>query len=465
MDLKKIISQGESETVEFKKSLSESKEIIKTISAFANTKGGRIFVGVSNSGKVISVEIGKDTIERLANQITQNTDPKVHPHIIIEKINDKQVIIVKVKESSDHLILAFGRPYKRVGKSTLRMGKDEYERSILEKHKDKLYFDSQICKEATLADIDKEKIKWFLKKTKAERNLNIDYSTSSVEILKRINLLIDNKPTNTAILMFSKNPQRFFIQSEIRCARFKGMKAVKPFIDMKVIDGSIYEQIDQTEKFILFNIKKAAWIEPGKIERQEKWEYPPDAIREAIINAIAHRDYYSSANVHISIFDDRIEIWNPGKLPPPLTPKNLKEEHKSIPVNPSLANLLFLIKYIERWGTGTNDIIKWCREEDLPEPIFKEVTGGFAVVLRKFQVPENLESLELNERQKKAIEYIISQKNRITNNEYRKLFPGITDRTVLNDLRDMVKKEILVKVGKTKNTFYQFRNNSEIIPK
>jgi len=98
---------------------------------------------------------------------------------------------------------------------------------------------------------------------------------------------------------------------------------------------------------------------------------------------------------------------------------------------PSLANLLFLIKYIERWGTGTNDIIKWCREEDLPEPIFKEVTGGFAVVLRKFQIPENLELLELNERQKKVIEYI-SQKNRITNNEYRKLFPGITDRTVLN---------------------------------
>jgi len=160
MDLKKTISQGESETVEFKKSPSESKEIIKTISAFANTKGGTIFTGVSNS--------------------------------------------------------------------TLQMSKDEYERSILEKHKDKLYFDSQICKEATLADIDKEKIKWFLKKAKAERNLNIDYTASPSEALKRLNLLIDNKPTNTAILMFGKNPQRFFIQSEIRCARFKGIKAVKP---------------------------------------------------------------------------------------------------------------------------------------------------------------------------------------------------------------------------------------------
>ena len=385
MDLKKIISQGESETVEFKKSPSESK----------------------------------------------------------------------VKESSDHLVLAFGRPYKRVGKSTLQMSKDEYERSILEKHKDKLYFDSQICKEATLADIDKEKIRWFLKKAKAERNLNIDYTASPSEALKRLNLLIDNKPTNTAILMFGKNPQRYFIQSEIRCARFKGIKAVKPFIDMKVINGSIYEQIDQVEKFILFNIKKAAWIEPGKIERQEKWEYPPDAIRKAIINAIAHRDYYSPANVHVSIFDDRIEIWNPGKLPPPLTPKDLKEEHKSIPVNPSLANLLFLIKYIERWGTGTNDIIKWCREEDLPEPIFKEVTGGFAVVLRKFQIPENLESLELNERQKKAIEYL-KKYRKITNREYQNLCPDVNRETLRKDLNDLINKKAIIRKGEKKGIYYEF---------
>ena len=452
MNLKKIISQGESETVEFKKSLSESKEIIKTISAFANTKGGRIIVGVSNYGKVLGVEIGKDTVERLANQITQNTDPKVHPRITVEKIDEKQIIIIKVKESSDHLVLAFGRPYKRIGKSTLRMSKDEYEILILEKHKDKLYFDSQICKEATLKDIDKEKIRWFLKKAKAERNLNINSSALPSEALKRLNLLIDNKPTNTAILMFSKNPQRFFIQSEIRCARFKGMKAVKPFIDMKVIEGSVYEQIDQAEKFILFNIKKAAWIEPGKIERQEKWEYPPDAIREAIINAIAHRDYYSSANVHISIFDDRIEIWNPGKLPPPLTPKDLKEEHKSIPVNPSLANLLFLIKYIERWGTGTNDIIKWCREEDLPEPIFKEVTGGFAVVLRKFQIPENLESLELNERQKKAIEYLKIHKN-ITRKIYIEI-NNISPRQANKDLNDLLEKKLIRKQGRGRAISY-----------
>ena len=189
MNLKKIISQGESETVEFKKSPSESKEIIRTISAFANTKGGTIFTGVSNSGNALGVEIGNDTIERLVNQITQNTDPKVHPHITVEKIDEKQIIVIKVKESSDHLVLAFGRPYSRVGKSTLQMSRDEYERSILEKHKDKLYFDSQICKEAALGDIDNIKVKRFLERASFERRLEINPNITPKEALGKLNLI------------------------------------------------------------------------------------------------------------------------------------------------------------------------------------------------------------------------------------------------------------------------------------
>jgi ATP-dependent DNA helicase RecG len=194
MDLKKIIFQDESKTVEFKKSPGESKEIIKTISAFSNTKGGRIFVGVSNSGKVLSVEIGKDTIERLANQI-----------------------------------------------STLRISKDEYERLILEKHKDKLYFDSQICKEATLADIDNIKVKRFLERASFERRLDINPDINPKETLEKLNLIKKDKLTNAAILLFGKNPQKFFLQAETRCARFKGTEPLE-FIDMKVFGGNIIDQ-------------------------------------------------------------------------------------------------------------------------------------------------------------------------------------------------------------------------------
>jgi len=204
----------------------------------------------------------------------------------------------------------------------------------------------------------------------------------------------------------------------------------------------------------LNNIRKAAWTVSGQVEREERWEYPPDAIREGITNAVAHRDYSSTANVHVSIFDDRIEVWNPGTLPEPLTPEDLKKEHKSIPINPLIAHALFLIKYIERWGTGTNDIIRNCVDSGLPEPVFKEEAGGFAVVLRKSKIPE-LSELELNERQKKAIEYI-KEHDRITNREYQILCPFVTRETLRKDLNDLITKEIIVKRGVKRGVFYEF---------
>jgi ATP-dependent DNA helicase RecG len=220
----------------------------------------------------------------------------------------------------------------------------------LAKRADRIMFDDQICRQATLEHISEEKVRWFLRKAKGERNLDVDPQISLEEALEKLGLIIDGKLTNAVVLMFGKAPQRYFVQSEVRCARFKGTKAVKPFIDMKVMDGAVYEQIDQAEKFVLFNMKKAAWVEPGKIERQEKWEYPPEAIREAITNAVAHRDYFSSGNVQIRIFDDRIEVWNPGCLPEGLTVEKLKGKHESKPRNKLIARMFFLIKYIRAMG-------------------------------------------------------------------------------------------------------------------
>ncbi len=450
-ELLELIRRKETESVEFKSGLSDINDIVETVSAISNIKGGKIFVGVSNSGKVLGIEIGKDTIERLTNKIVNNTEPKVYPSISVKKIDKKNIIIIDIPRSTD-TVLAFGRAFKRVGKSTVKMSKDEYEKLILEKKR--VYWDEQIC-EAGLEDINEEKIRWFLRKAKLERNLDIYPEISLKEALEKLNLIKNKKLTNAAILMFGKNPQRFFLQAETRCARFKGTKPIKPFLDMKVLGGTAYEQIDEAEKFVLSNIKKEAWIESGKIERQEKWEYPPDAIREAITNAVAHRDYSSTANTHISIFNDRIEIWNPGKLPEPLKPEDLKKIHKSIPVNPLLASALFLIKYIERWGTGTNDIIEYCLKHGLPEPIFKEETGGFAAILRKSKIPEELEELKLNERQRAAIEYI-KKHGRITNRDYQKLCPNVTRETLRKDLKDLIDKNIIVKRGVKRGVFYEF---------
>jgi len=333
--LRRLIRDLESENIELKPSLSQMREIVESAAAFAGAKGGKIIVGVDDKGNVLGVQIGKDTIETLANKIRDNTDPVIYPGISVVEEKNKNVIVIGVKESHRKPVLAFNRPFKRVGKSTVRMNRDEYERTILEGHRDKLRFDSEICKEATLEDIDEEKVRWFLRKAKKERGFDVDPEICAEEALMRLKLLKGDKLTNSAVLLFGKQPQNLFLQDRIRCARFKGVTPID-FIDMKIIEGNLFDLLDATEKFILSHIRKAAKIVMFK--REEAWEYPPDAIREAIVNALIHRDYWVSGNIRVGIYDDRVEITNPGELLEPLTPEMLKKEHESILRNPLLAN-------------------------------------------------------------------------------------------------------------------------------
>ena len=421
MDLKKLISNTESETIEFKESTGEWKEIIETISAFSNT------------------------------------DPKIHPSITIEKIKGKFIIIVEIKESSDHLVLAFGRPYKRVGRSTVRMSKDEYERLILEKHKEKLYFDSDICKEAKLKDINKERLLWFLKEARVHRGLDIEDGLSMEEILERLKVLKERRLTNSAILLFGVNPQKFFLQTLIKVIRFRGSDVTEDMLDFKTIEGDILIQIKKLEDFIFEHIPKQAWIEEGKLQRQEKWLYPPKAIREALANALAHRDYGTTSSIQVRIFDDRLEIWNPGGLPPGLTIEKLKKKHTSIPRNPLIAKAFFWVKYVEEVGTGTNKIIRWCKEWKLPEPEFEDTGTDFVVTLRKSKLTdEYLLSLNLNERQRTAIGYL-KQNRFITNREYREI-NKIGKVISAKELNIMVEKKILRRIGKGRIIKYELND-------
>jgi len=456
MNLEKIVLHGESETLEFKKSTGEWKEIIKTISAFSNTKGGTILIGINDSGKIKGVDIGKNTLEDLANKIKENTDPKIYPHITTKVIDGKSIIIIDVKEASDHLILAFGRPFRRVGKSTMRMSKDEYENLILEKYKDKLQFDTQVCPKATIRDIDKEKVRWFLRKAKEERNYDIDPETPIKEALKRLNLIQDEKLTNTAILLFGKGPQRFFPQVKIRAGRLKGAEGLD-FIDMKILEGTIPELREKAMQFIMDHIRHAVFFDANR--RYDRWEYPLRAVEEVLNNALAHRDYFSNADIQLSIYDNRIEVWNPGELPKPLTPEDLRRKHKSIPRNKILADKLFLIKFIEQWGKGTNRVIDDMSRNNLPEPEFQNFSGGFDVTLlglgKSFEKEiekEKLHKLEINKRQKNAIEYLKREKT-ITRQIYCQI-NNIGDTYAKKELKELMLKKVVRKIGKGRSTCY-----------
>jgi ATP-dependent DNA helicase RecG len=451
-----LIQNGESEILEFKESKGEWKEIIKTISAFANTRGGAVLVGISNKGEISGVRIGKRTIEDLTNKIKENTDPKIFPGISVEKIDGESVILIKVEESVSKPLFAFDRTYKRVGKSTVRATSEEIRKMALKGKK--VYWDGLICEEATLKDIDEDKVRWFIKEARKQRGLNISEDTLAEEVLVRLKLIKNGKITNASGLLFTKEPK--FLQTEVKSMRISGKEPDKPNIDFQTIEGTVFDLIDKAEEFVLRNIRKSIWLVPGKVQREEKYEYPPDAVREAIVNAIAHRDYESPSKVQVRVFDDYIEIWNPGRLPEGWTVERLKQKHESIPKNPLLFKQLFWVKYVEDVGGGTIDMIQGCREWGIPEPDFADTGTAIVVTFRKsILTPSILEELGLNRRQIKAMNFI-KKYNRITTREYCSLFNVARD-TANRDLNELLKKGIIKRKGSGPQTYY-IRSNISI---
>lgn len=452
----------ESETVELKRSLAETPAVLETISAFSNTKGGTIYIGIEedkdgSAKKMVGVNIKGREIEILVDRIRQNTDPVVYPSVGVEEIESVEVIVIKVEESPFKPVFAKRNCFKRVGKSNRRLTSEEIRR--MSKDSVGHNITELVCEDATLDDIDEEKVRMFLRKAKVERNFAVDLEASLEENLERLKLFKNGKLLNAAILLFGKNPQDFLLQARVRCARYKGTTAID-FIDLKVLEGDIIDQVNTSEKFVLSHIKKAAKIVLFK--REEVWEYPPDALREAIVNAICHRDYSFPGNVKIAVYDDRVEITSPGGLPEPLTPAKLKKRHDSIPRNRLIANNFFLIRNIEQWGTGTNKIVKWCVEHGLEEPDFKNIGGGFEVLFYAPRdilalIPEkgkiDLKEMGLNERQIEVLKLMVNGNKSMTNKEYRRLF-DVSDRTALRELKALLDKKLVKRVGKRKGAIY-----------
>jgi predicted HTH transcriptional regulator len=244
-------------------------------------------------------------------------------------------------------------------------------------------FDKSADSKATLSDLSDEKIDWFVNRARAERNFPLAIDSGKDKILAHLNLLNNGRVTNAAILLFGQQPQRFFLTSEIKCAHFHGTRVEKPIPFYQVYKGNLFELVDQAVNFVLSKIDYAVGTRSHSAIAPTAYEIPPEVIEEAIVNAVAHRDYDSTASVQVMLFSDRLEISNPGQLPLQLTINKLKEDHASYPKNPLLAEVLYLAHYIERMGTGIQDIIKRCKEYGLPEPDFKMRDGFVATIYRK----------------------------------------------------------------------------------
>ena len=243
-------------------------------------------------------------------------------------------------------------------------------------------FDAAPCLKASLDDLDAEQMSRFIRTARSARAFPLTEGASTEELLVHLNLLNDGKPTNAAMLLFGKSPQRFLISFEVRCAHFHGTEVAKPIPSYQVYKGTAFQLVDQAVDFVLSKIALSVGTRAESVQAPVAYEIPKEVVTEAIVNAVAHRDYTSNASVQVMLFTDRIEVLNPGRLPPPLTLEQLRVAHASIPNNPLIAESLYLAQYIERMGTGTLDMISRCRDAGLPEPEFTDSSGFKTTIWR-----------------------------------------------------------------------------------
>ncbi len=464
-DIAARLAQGEGETLEFKRSVAELDQVVETVAALANTRGGLVLIGIGPGGEVVGVELGLVTGERIANRITGNTDPVIYPSVEVAEVAGRKVFAIIVPESDNKPHLAFGRAFKRVGATTVQMRRDEYERLLSLRRQ--VPYDRREAPEATPDDIDQGKVRWYLELAARERNIPVDLALPVIENLKRLGLATERDGrlvlTIAALLFFGKRPRHFAPHSMIRLARFQGTTPSN-FIDRLDCVDTLPEMIDEAERFVLRNTRVAAKV--TGFERREIAEYPYAAVREAIANAVAHRDYdREDVEVRVSIFADRIEVQSPGRLPAPLTLETLGEEYALR--NRVIAELLFNIRYIERWNTGILRMRQLMRQHGLPEPIFAEVGQTFKVT---FQGPgdrildliseagvTDLHALGLNERQVRALAVMVNEGRELTNREYREMF-SITDRSALRDLTRLTTLGLVRRLGEGRTVRYTSGN-------
>jgi ATP-dependent DNA helicase RecG len=318
-------------------------------------------------------------------------------------------------------------------------------------------FDGSLCEGATLRDIDNKAVADFVETAETAGRLKLKGSRASKAVLQNFNLLREGNPTNAAMLLFGKDPRRFFSNIQVHCFHFHGTVKQKPIASQQPYEGRLIEVIDEAVEFVLGKIDRHVGTRAESVQVPVTFEIPRPVILEAIVNAVAHRDYRSNGFVQVIIFSDRMEIWNPGELPPGLTPDQLREPHGPMPRNPLIAEPLYRIKYVEKAGTGTTDMIADCRNAGLPEPDFEQRGPCFVVtVWRDWLTDEVLAGYHLNERQMRAVAHV-KKTGKITNSEYQGIL-GVAKRTAHRDLFVLVEKGLLLKVGtRGKGTFYRLQ--------
>ncbi|MEE8584852.1 MAG: helix-turn-helix domain-containing protein [Acidobacteriota bacterium] len=436
MDLVDLLKRPEGKTLEFKRDLSTPEGVLRTIVAFANTAGGTLLVGIEDKSRhVRGVRDPLDLEERLANLISDLIVPRLVPDLEILRWHRAHVVAVRVYPSPSRPYYLKrqgleGGVYVRVGSTNRRAEGDLVEE--LRRFARGEAFDEQPMPGFDSEALDFQAASEFFKPVRKLRRA--DFET--------LRLVVDNQgrkvPTIGGMLLFGRDRERHFPDAWIQAGRFQGIDKSR-IVDRAEIHSLPVRAVEEAIAFVKKHSLYGAEI--GEVRRRDRWNLPPVVVREAVINAVAHADYAQhGAPIRLSIFDDRLEVENPGLLPFGLTVEDL---HRGISKlrNRVIGRVFHALGLIEQWGSGVQRMIAACRDAGLAAPVFEEIATRFRVTVST----QLTQPPALNETDQAILDPLASGEGLLTS-EIAKLI-GLTPRATRTRLARLVERGLLREVG------------------
>ncbi len=427
---------AESQNIEYKQSWRD--EYLNWICGFANANGGTIFIGKDDGGKTVGVADAKKLLEDIPNKVRDVLGILVDVNLHETVEGDFLEIIV---EPYPNAVNYKGQYHYRSGSTKQEMKGATLDKFLLQKKG--VRWDGAAVPRVSVDDLKKETFVFFRQRGFKNKRLSEDSLIDRDEhLLENLKLIENGYLKRAAILLFHPDPEKYMTGAYVKIGYFEGETDL---IFQDEVHGNLFEQVERTID-LLFTKYIKALISYDGIHRNETYEYPKEAVREALLNAIAHKDYSGLTPIQIRVYPDKLMIWNEGHLPENWTVSNLLKSHSSRPYNPDIANAFFRSGYVESWGRGISKMTEQCLAEGLPEPSYLVEGSDFWVVFKKdIYNTEYLESLGLNSRQVKAVLFT-KNKGKITNSDYQEL-AGVSRETSTRDIKELIDKKLFKSSG------------------
>ena len=437
----------ESEKLEFKKTTSELKAGVISMVAILNKHGGgELYFGIRNDGTPAGQMVSDKTLRDISQAVSNHIEPQIFPEITEVAIDDKPCICIEFS-GDDAPYFAYGRAYVRVADEDKVMSPAELEEFILRKNASRDAWDGSLS-DKSVGDISQEALQKYLECANQAGRIDFSYTTEA-DALNRLCLNEDGKLKNVGAVLFCGNPLL-----EVQMAIFATTERLT-FNDIKREGGNVLQLVEIAEKYIRSNIRWRVVLD-GSLQRKEIPEIPMNAVREALVNSYCHRDFKSSQNNEITIYSNRVEIYNPGKFPDGLTPQNFIEgSERSVKRNPLLAQLMYYSKDIESFGTGLRRITAACESTSVKVE-FQMLKNGFAVVFyRSDEICTDADvgaNVGVNETQQKMLE-LLKENPHLTAAQLGERI-GITKRRIESNMTSLKKAGLLERIGSDKTGYW-----------